>query len=240
MRWRPVEAKLRCQKAGSFPSPANRASQCRVWTGGAHLAPPPRSRSSIEAVPRRRPARASATRAAVTAAVHAGRPPELLWRPGRTRVGRAGWARVAALHGWVRAIAVREAVRTAHRAARTVPADLSALPARGDPRLGADIRDVLERLSPEHRAVHRRRATGVPRRPDPLGRTPRGQPQRGEPDSPATGPTLSRRTHSTAQPAAVRTASGPAAALHVGRARRSMGEAAVALQQLSVDPLPLR
>ncbi|MET8447997.1 RNA polymerase sigma factor [Streptomyces sp. NPDC005209] len=59
----------------------------------------------------------------------------------------------AALHGWVRAIAVREAVRTAHRAARTVPADLSVLPARGDPQLGADIRDVLARLSPEHRAV---------------------------------------------------------------------------------------
>lgn len=58
-----------------------------------------------------------------------------------------------ALHGWVRAIAVREAVRAAHRAARTVPADLSALPARGDPQLSADIRDVLDRLSPEHRAV---------------------------------------------------------------------------------------
>ncbi|MEU3739685.1 MULTISPECIES: sigma-70 family RNA polymerase sigma factor [unclassified Streptomyces] len=59
----------------------------------------------------------------------------------------------AALHGWVRAIAVREAVRLARRAARAVPADLSALPSRGDPQLGADIRDVLERLSPEHRAV---------------------------------------------------------------------------------------
>ena len=59
----------------------------------------------------------------------------------------------AALHGWVRAIAVREAVRAAHRAARTVPADLSTLPARGDPQLRADIRDVLDRLSPEHRAV---------------------------------------------------------------------------------------
>ncbi|MFG3268679.1 RNA polymerase sigma factor [Streptomyces bobili] len=59
----------------------------------------------------------------------------------------------AALHGWVRAIAVREAIRTAHRAARTVPADLSTLPARGDPQLSADIRDVLDRLSPEHRAV---------------------------------------------------------------------------------------
>ncbi|MER6128619.1 RNA polymerase sigma factor [Streptomyces sp. NPDC001795] len=59
----------------------------------------------------------------------------------------------AALHGWVRAIAVREAVRTAHRAARTVSADLSSLPARGDPQLSADIADVLDRLSPEHRAV---------------------------------------------------------------------------------------
>ncbi|WP_328876186.1 RNA polymerase sigma factor [Streptomyces sp. NBC_00287] len=59
----------------------------------------------------------------------------------------------AALRGWVRAIAVREAIRVAHRAARTVPADLSALPARGDPQLSADIRDVLDRLSPEHRAV---------------------------------------------------------------------------------------
>ncbi|MFB7255697.1 RNA polymerase sigma factor [Streptomyces nojiriensis] len=59
----------------------------------------------------------------------------------------------AALHGWVRAIAVREAIRIAHRAARTVPADLSALPDRGDPQLCADIKDVLGRLSPEHRAV---------------------------------------------------------------------------------------
>ncbi|WP_329416443.1 sigma-70 family RNA polymerase sigma factor [Streptomyces sp. NBC_00704] len=59
----------------------------------------------------------------------------------------------AALHGWARAIAVREAVRTAHRAARALPADLNALPARGDPQLSADIRDVLDRLSPEHRAV---------------------------------------------------------------------------------------
>ncbi|MER6449464.1 RNA polymerase subunit sigma-24 [Streptomyces venezuelae] len=59
----------------------------------------------------------------------------------------------AALHGWTRAIAVREAVRTARRAARTVPGDVSELPARGDPQLSADIRDVLDRLSPEHRAV---------------------------------------------------------------------------------------
>jgi RNA polymerase sigma-70 factor (ECF subfamily) len=59
----------------------------------------------------------------------------------------------AALYGWVRAIACREAVRVAHRTARAVPADLTSLPGRGDPQLAADIDDTLARLSPEHRAV---------------------------------------------------------------------------------------
>lgn len=59
----------------------------------------------------------------------------------------------AALYGWVRAIAVREAVRVARRDAKAAPDDLAELPAPGDPQLGADIRDVLNRLSPEHRAV---------------------------------------------------------------------------------------
>ncbi|PJN10775.1 RNA polymerase subunit sigma-24 [Streptomyces sp. CB01635] len=59
----------------------------------------------------------------------------------------------AAVRGWVRTIAVREAVRMARRSARAVPADLSTLPARGDHQLAANIRDVLDRLSPEHRAV---------------------------------------------------------------------------------------
>ncbi|MFE7329849.1 RNA polymerase sigma factor [Streptomyces sp. NPDC057565] len=59
----------------------------------------------------------------------------------------------AALYGWVRAIACREAVRVARRAARAVPADLTSLPGRGDPQLAADIDDTLARLSPEHRAV---------------------------------------------------------------------------------------
>ncbi|MER6214521.1 RNA polymerase sigma factor [Streptomyces sp. NPDC001674] len=59
-----------------------------------------------------------------------------------------------ALYGWVRAIAVREAVRTAQRASRTRPApDLTAIPAPGDPQLASDIEDVLARLSPAHRAV---------------------------------------------------------------------------------------
>ncbi|WP_329196072.1 MULTISPECIES: RNA polymerase sigma factor [unclassified Streptomyces] len=58
-----------------------------------------------------------------------------------------------ALYGWVRAIAVREAVRTARRAARDRPAELADVPGRGDPQLAADIDDVLARLSPGHRAV---------------------------------------------------------------------------------------
>ncbi|MER6389815.1 RNA polymerase sigma factor [Streptomyces sp. NPDC059382] len=57
------------------------------------------------------------------------------------------------LYGWVRAIAVREAVRIARRAARARPAELADLPGRGDPQLAADIDDVLARLSPDHRTV---------------------------------------------------------------------------------------
>ncbi|MEU8616534.1 sigma-70 family RNA polymerase sigma factor [Streptomyces sp. NPDC048623] len=59
------------------------------------------------------------------------------------------------LYGWVRTIAVREAVRVARRAARERPATdvLAEVPQRGDPQLAADIGDVLARLSPEHRAV---------------------------------------------------------------------------------------
>jgi RNA polymerase sigma-70 factor (ECF subfamily) len=59
----------------------------------------------------------------------------------------------AALFGWVRVISVREAVRAARRSSRAVPAGMSELPAPGDPVLAADVRDVLNRLSPEHRAV---------------------------------------------------------------------------------------
>ncbi|MFG2481438.1 MULTISPECIES: RNA polymerase sigma factor [Streptomyces] len=59
----------------------------------------------------------------------------------------------AALFGWARVIAVREAVRIARAAARSVPDPLDDVPARDDPQLAADVRDVLERLSPPHRAV---------------------------------------------------------------------------------------
>jgi RNA polymerase sigma factor (sigma-70 family) len=57
----------------------------------------------------------------------------------------------AALFGWVRVIAVREAVRLAAR--RPVTAPLAELPARGDPQLAVDIADTLARLTPQHRAV---------------------------------------------------------------------------------------
>jgi RNA polymerase sigma-70 factor (ECF subfamily) len=59
----------------------------------------------------------------------------------------------AALFGWVRAIAVREALRVVARSGRVVAAELAEAPAPGDAELSADVRDVLQRLSPEHRAV---------------------------------------------------------------------------------------
>jgi RNA polymerase sigma factor (sigma-70 family) len=61
-----------------------------------------------------------------------------------------------ALFGWVRVIAVREAVRVARRASRirTDPATaVEELRAPDDPQLTVDITDTLARLSPEHRAV---------------------------------------------------------------------------------------
>jgi RNA polymerase sigma factor (sigma-70 family) len=67
----------------------------------------------------------------------------------------------AALFGWVRAIATREAVRVAARSNRSAYTELADfpllesvdLPAGGSADLAADIMDVLQRLSPEHRAV---------------------------------------------------------------------------------------
>lgn len=58
-----------------------------------------------------------------------------------------------ALFGWVRAIAVREAIRVARQDQRQVAADLDELPAPNDPQLLVDVRDTLARLSPEHRAL---------------------------------------------------------------------------------------
>lgn len=59
----------------------------------------------------------------------------------------------AALFGWVRVVAVREAVRVAKRNQRATVTELGEVPAAGDAQLAVDIRDVLAHLSPEHRAV---------------------------------------------------------------------------------------
>jgi RNA polymerase sigma factor (sigma-70 family) len=67
--------------------------------------------------------------------------------------GLRGLREPAALFGWARAIAVREAVRVARRGRRQHPAELMDLPAADDPQLAIDVQDVLRRLSPEHRAV---------------------------------------------------------------------------------------
>ena len=60
-----------------------------------------------------------------------------------------------ALRGWVRTIATREAVRVAARARVELPVEEPAMPitGAGDPTLGLEIRDQLERLDPEQRAV---------------------------------------------------------------------------------------
>lgn len=67
--------------------------------------------------------------------------------------GIGSLAEPAALFGWARTISVREAVRVARRTARERPAELPDLPARDDPMLAVDVGDVLDRLTPEHRAV---------------------------------------------------------------------------------------
>ena len=61
----------------------------------------------------------------------------------------------AAVHGWVRRIATREAVRVARRRLPATGDDvLSSLPARlPDVDAVVDIRDTLAGLRPEHRAV---------------------------------------------------------------------------------------
>jgi RNA polymerase sigma factor (sigma-70 family) len=59
----------------------------------------------------------------------------------------------AALFGWVRVIAVREAIRVASASTNARTAPLDEPPAPGDPELAVDIADTLARLTPRHRAV---------------------------------------------------------------------------------------
>jgi RNA polymerase sigma factor (sigma-70 family) len=60
-----------------------------------------------------------------------------------------------ALRGWVRTIATREAVRVARRSKVETPAEEPATgrPDPADAGLGVEIRDQLDRLDPEQRAV---------------------------------------------------------------------------------------
>lgn len=67
--------------------------------------------------------------------------------------GIGGLRDPAALYGWARVVAVREAVRVARQRSGVFPAELSDVRAPGDQQLGVDIADTLTRLTPEHRAV---------------------------------------------------------------------------------------
>ena len=58
----------------------------------------------------------------------------------------------AALYGWVRTIAIREAVRAAGGPAGTVPLG-DVAPERGDTEMADDVREVLARLTPDQRAI---------------------------------------------------------------------------------------
>ena len=67
--------------------------------------------------------------------------------------GLRGLREPAALFGWVRVIAVREAVRVARRRVPISAMPVEEVGAPGDPELAVDITDTLARLTPEHRAV---------------------------------------------------------------------------------------
>lgn len=58
-----------------------------------------------------------------------------------------------ALLGWVRIICLREAVRVARLNGRVIWAELTDAPTLSTPQLAAEIQDVLDRLTPDHRAM---------------------------------------------------------------------------------------
>ncbi|WP_369233508.1 RNA polymerase sigma factor [Streptomyces sp. R21] len=59
-----------------------------------------------------------------------------------------------ALYAWVRTITVREAVRVARRAEHETPVgEFDDVPSSHSPEVAADVRDVLRRMSTEHRAI---------------------------------------------------------------------------------------
>ena len=70
----------------------------------------------------------------------------------------------AAIMGWARAIAVREAIRVARQAVRDIPAKLPGVPVPGDPQLAADIQATRPGHGPRHRRRRDPAAAGQPRR----------------------------------------------------------------------------
>jgi len=67
--------------------------------------------------------------------------------------GVRGLKEPAALFGWARVIAVREAVRIARNTVKISALPVDEIGTPGDPELAVDITDTLARLTPEHRAV---------------------------------------------------------------------------------------
>ncbi|GAB2859939.1 hypothetical protein GCM10022221_69390 [Actinocorallia aurea] len=59
----------------------------------------------------------------------------------------------AAIYAWVRIIALREAIRVARIAGRVIATDVIEIVGSNSPQLGTEIRDVLGRLTPEHRTM---------------------------------------------------------------------------------------
>ncbi len=59
----------------------------------------------------------------------------------------------AALFSWARTIAVRRAVQMARSTSNTAVAEPIEVPAHGDEQFTADVHDVLDRMTPEQRAV---------------------------------------------------------------------------------------
>ena len=59
----------------------------------------------------------------------------------------------AAIHGWARRIATREAVRVVRRRGMVTATETADIPATTDIESAVDIRDTLARLGPEQRAV---------------------------------------------------------------------------------------
>ncbi|GAA3203632.1 sigma-70 family RNA polymerase sigma factor [Actinocorallia longicatena] len=59
----------------------------------------------------------------------------------------------AAIFGWARIISLREAARVARLSGRVIATEQIEIAGSSTPQLGTEIRDVLGRMTPEHRAM---------------------------------------------------------------------------------------